>query len=124
MNVVIIENVIQSLLRVSCSTLTIEQGYDDEYRLPPIIEQQRRTTKIFQIFFRTRDALIDTVVAQSFNDDEAATPPSSLPPSTTLDPITPDPKMASSKYQNLFKTIFYAFISYRILLLQCSKRNF
>ena len=87
----------------------------------------KRNNKNFQIFFRTRGALIDTVVAQIFDNDQAVTPPPSppsIPPSTTLDPITPNPKMASSRYQNLFKTIFHAFISYRILLLQCSRRNF
>ena len=93
MNIVIFGTIMQSLLRVSYSTLTIEQGYDDEYTLPLIIEELRGQTKIFQIFFRTRGGLIDTIVAQIFDDNEAATPP----PSRRLDPITPDPMRADTK---------------------------
>ena len=96
----------QSLLRVSCSTLTIEQGYDDEYTLPLIIEQLRGRTKKFQIFFRTHGVLIDTIVAQSFDDDEAPTPPPSAPSSTTLDPVTSDPKMAGTRHEIIFTIIF------------------
>ena len=51
-NVVIFGNVMQSLLRVSCSTLTNEQGYDDEYTLPPIIEQQKDNNKNFSNIFQ------------------------------------------------------------------------
>ena len=84
----------QSLLRVSSSTLTIEQSYDNEYKLPPIIEELRGQTKNFQIFFRTCGALVDTIVVQIFDDDEAATPLPSPSPSRRLDPITPNPKLA------------------------------
>ena len=63
MNVIIFETVMQSLLRVSCATLTIEQGHDDEYTLSPIIEEPIGQSKIFEIFFRIRGGLIDTIVA-------------------------------------------------------------
>ena len=39
MNVVIFGTVMQSLVKVSYATLTIDQGHDDEYTLPPIIEE-------------------------------------------------------------------------------------
>ena len=58
--------VMQSLVRISYATLTIDQGHDDEYTLPPVIEELKGQTKIFQIFFRTRGAIIDTIVAQIF----------------------------------------------------------
>ena len=79
--------------------LAIEQGYTDEYILPLIIKQQIDQTKIFQLYFRTRGTLINAIVAQIFYDDEAATPPSSPPPPIALDPTTPDPKMAGTKYR-------------------------
>ena len=64
-----------------------------------------RKTKVFQIFFRTRDALIDTIVAQIFEDDEAATPPPSPPPLIKLDPITSDPKRVVTRYKTIFTII-------------------
>ena len=94
------------LLRVSCSTLAIDQGYTDEYRLPPIIEEQRGWTKNFQIYFRTRGVVIDTIVAQIFYDDKAATPPPSPPTPIILDPITSDPKMAGTRYKKVNTIIF------------------
>ena len=75
--------------------LAIEQGYTDEYILPLIIKQQIDQTKIFQLYFRTRGTLINTIVAQIFDDDEAKTPP----PPIALDPITLDPKMVGSRHQ-------------------------
>ena len=79
--------------------LAIEQGYTDKYKLPPIIKDQIGQTKIFQLYFRTRVALIDAIVAQIFDDDEAATPPPSSPPQITLDPITSDPNLAGTRYK-------------------------
>ena len=95
----------QSLLRVSCSTLTSNQGHDNESALPPIIEELRRQTKIFQIFFRTRGSLIDTIVAQIFEDNETTTPLPSPPPSWRLDPITPEPMRASTRYNTIFTIV-------------------
>ena len=87
----------QSRIRVACLTLTIEEGYIDEFRIHPIIEQLRGYTKIFQIYFRTRGTVINTIVAKIFEDDGAITPPPSPPPPTTLDPITPDPKRSAAR---------------------------
>ena len=41
----------QSLVRVSCSILAIEESYTDEFRLPPIIEEQRGWAKNFLDLF-------------------------------------------------------------------------
>ena len=95
----------QSLVRVSYAIFTIDQDYHNEYTLPPVIEALRGQTKIFQIFFRTRGALINTIVAQIFEDDDVATPPPSPSPPRRLDQITPDPTRASPKYITIFRKI-------------------
>ena len=95
----------QSLIRVSCAILTIDQDYHDKYTLPLVIEALRGQTKIFQIFFRTRGALIDTIVAQIFEDDDAATPPPSPSPPRRLDPITLDPTKIDLRYITIFRKI-------------------
>ena len=114
----------QSLLRVSCAILIIDQDYHDEYTLPPVIEAFRGQTKIFQIFFRTRGALIDTIVGQIFEDDDATTPPPSPSPPRRLYLITPDLTRAGPRYITIFRKIlinkkivlFITLISYKFLL--------
>ena len=76
--------------------LAIEQDYTDEFMLPPIIKEQIGQTNILQLYFCTRGALIDAIVSQIFDDDEAATPP--LSP-TTLNPNTPDSDVAGTRYR-------------------------
>ena len=85
--------------------LAIEQGYTDEYVLPPIIEEQIDKTKIFQVYFRPRGGLIDTTVSTIFDNDEATAPPTS-PLSATLIPITSNPDMTETRYKLFFVILF------------------
>ena len=86
--------------------LAIEQGYTDEYVLPPIIEEQIGKTKIFQVYFRPRGGLIDTTVSTIFDDDKAARPPASPLSATTLILITVDTDVTETRYKLIFVTIF------------------
>ena len=86
----------------------------DEYTLPPIIEQQKHQSKIFMLYFITRGALIDAIIAKFFDDDENATsPPSALVP-PELDSVSCSLKSAGIRYKilshlryNLLKNCYF-----------------
>ena len=82
----------QILIKRVCSTLTIDEGFTDPSVIPPIIEQLRGQTKVFQIYFKTRETTLNAIVSKIFYEQVLETP--ALPPPTTksLDPITPIPK--------------------------------
>ena len=71
--------------------MTIEECYTDESIIPPVIDQQRGQTKIFQIYFWTLDAIIDTIVSKIFNDDQMVSPLLSPSITTSSDKMTSDP---------------------------------
>ena len=77
--------------------MTIEEGYTDQSIIPPIIEQQKGQMKIFQVYFRWRGTLLDTVVSKIFEDDELATLLPSPPTAISLDPTTSDPKQLATR---------------------------
>ena len=100
MNVVLFGIVMQKLLGVAYSEVTIEGDYMDEYTLLPIIEQQIGQSKIFMLYFRIRGALIDAIIAKIFDDDEAATPlPSPLPALSPV-PLISDSRTSGIRYIN------------------------
>ena len=101
MNVVLFGTVMQTLLGVPCSELTIEGNYMDEYVLPPIIEQQIGQNKIFMLYFKTRGALIDSIVVKFFDDDEAATSSPSLLVPPELDLVSSSLRSTGIRYKIL-----------------------
>ena len=85
------------MIKKTCSTLIIEEGYIDQSIIPPIIDQQRGHTKIFQVYFRSRGALIDTIISKNFYDDQISILLPSPLATTCLDPMMSDLKQLTAR---------------------------
>ena len=87
----------QILIKKPCSTLTIDEGFTDPLVIPPIIEQLKGQTKIFQIYFKTRGTTMTTIVSKVF-DEQPLEVPALLPPIIkSLDPKTPTPTQITAR---------------------------
>ena len=77
--------------------MTIDEGYTNENVVPPMVDRLIGQSKNFQLYFQTRDALIDTIVSKLFENAETLTPRHCPPVRTSLSPIKPDPKRLSAR---------------------------
>jgi len=75
MDIIIFGRAAQALIKKSCSTLTIDEGFTDPFTIPPVINQLRGETKIFQIYFQRKGPQIATIVSKIFDETEFITAP-------------------------------------------------
>ena len=84
MDITIFGRATQALIKKPCSTLTIDEGFTDPFTIPPIINQLRNETKIFQIYFQRRGSQITAIVSKIFEETELITvPPQISTPATS-----------------------------------------
>ena len=85
----------QVLIKKPCSTLTIDERFTDPSVIPPIIEQLKGQSKIFQIYFKIRVATLNAIVSKVF--DYQPLEMLALPSSTviSMNPKTPAPKQVT-----------------------------
>ena len=75
MDIIIFGRAAHALIKKSCSTLTIDEGFTDPFTIPPVINQLRGETKIFQIYFQRKGPQITTIVSKIFEETELITAP-------------------------------------------------
>jgi len=75
MDIIIFGRAAQALIKKPCSTLTIDEGFTDPFTIPPVINQLRGETKIFQIYFQRKGPQITTIVSKIFEETELITAP-------------------------------------------------
>ena len=85
----------QVLIKNPCSTLTMDEGFTEPSVILPIIEKLKGQSKIFQIYFKTRRAMLNAIVSKVFDDQPLEI--LAIPTSTvkSLEPKTQAPKQVT-----------------------------